>query len=41
MLAPLACAKQHHGEAVARGYDALAIRDPAEMNGARTLYHQL
>lgn len=36
MLAPLACAKQHQGEAEARGYDALAIREPTEIKGART-----
>lgn len=36
MLAPLACAKQHQGEAEARGYDALSIREPAEITGART-----
>lgn len=35
MLAPLACAKQHEGEAQKRGIDAKAIIEPGEVGGAR------
>ncbi|HWE98852.1 MAG TPA: helicase-related protein [Caulobacteraceae bacterium] len=35
MLAPLACAKQHEGEAHARSIDAEAIREAAQVRGSK------